>query len=335
MDKSVTLNTNLTNKIFVTGGTGFLGSYVIRYLLQKGYTKIIALKRKTSAMQMVEDVQDQVEWVDGDVLDIIALEDAMQGIDIVFHCAAMISFAPNERKLMMAVNREGTANLVNIALYAGVKKFIHVSSIESLGLKNGAVFNEKTPLEKDRLNTHYGLTKHLGEQEVWRGMAEGLNAIIINPGVILGVGDWNHGPLQFFKLAAKGYPLCPIGASGMVDVKDVARFSVEISESDISKERFIVIAENWSYLDLMNRIADQFGNKRPSIKLGAFLNRLFWSLEGLRAVVTGTPPLITKESALIASVRHQYDNSKSINALNFSYTPIEETIKEAVKAYNS
>lgn len=286
-------------------------------------------------MNLVKDVMDRVEWIEGDVLDILALEDAMHEVDTVFHCAAVIGFAPQDRKRMMAVNREGTANMVNIALHTGVKKFIHVSSIESLGQKNGLVFNEKTTLEKENLTRGYGLSKHLGEQEVWRGIAEGLNAVIINPGVILGVGNWDDGPLKFFKLGAKGYPLYPTGKSGMVDVKDVARFMLAVAESNIIAERFIVIGENRSYQELMNKIADEFGTKRPTIKLGVLLFGLFWRLEWFRSTITRSRPLITKESTKTASVQHQYDNSKSIEALNFEYTPIDQTIKEVVKAFNS
>ena len=326
------MNTSLTKTVFVTGGTGFVGSYLIRHLLNQGYTNIRALKRPTSKMQLIQDVADQVEWVVGDVLDIIALEDGMAGVDLVFHCAAVIEFAPQEQKKMMEVNRVGTANMVNIALHAGVKKFIHVSSIESLGQKDGITFHEKTRLD-DNINSGYGLSKQLGEQEVWRGIAEGLNAVIVNPGVILGVGIWDEGPLQFFKLGAKGYPLYPSGKSGIIDVKDLTRFMVEVAESDITNERFILVSENVPYKTLMDKIAAQFGSKPPSIKISSFLRSLFWRLEWLRSLITGNKPLMTRESARTASAQHQYDNTKSIEALQFEYTPLDRTIQEAVEAF--
>lgn len=329
------LNTDTTKSIFITGGTGFLGSYVIRHLLQKGYTRIRALKRPDSSMHLVSDIARQIEWVEGNVLDIVGLEDALQTIDLVFHCAGLIAFAPRDRKRMMKVNREGTANMVNVALHCGVEKFIHVSSIEALGQKDGTVFTEKTQLERKYHPMAYGLSKYLGEQEVWRGIAEGLNAVIVNPGVILGAGNWDEGALQFFKLGAKGYPLYPTGRSGIVDVHDVARFMIKVAEGPISGERFIVIAENLSYYDLMKQIAAVFGTKSPWIKLGTFLRGLFWRLEWFRATVTRSNPLITRASAKTASVKHEYDHSKSVEMLDFNYTPIQETIKNTVEAFKN
>ena len=176
-------------KIFVTGGTGFLGSYLLRYLIHKGYTDIRALKRSTSSMALLGDVAHLIEWIDGDILDVVSLQESMQEVQQVYHCAAIVSYESGQADLMHEVNVVGTANVVNLALEMQVEKLVHVSSIAALGRSGKSkLLDESAKWEQSKFNTQYAISKHRAEMEVWRGIAEGLNAAIVNPSVILGSG---------------------------------------------------------------------------------------------------------------------------------------------------
>ena len=320
--------------ILVTGGTGFLGSYLLRYLLHYGYKNVRGLKRTTSSMQLLTSIQDQVDWQEGDILDIFSLQDAMQGIEVVFHCAASISFDPREAEKVMEINSIGTANVVNAALYEGVKKLIYVSSIEALGKpKETNLLSEATKWQKNKGLSNYAISKYLGEQEAWRGMAEGLDVSVVIPSVVLGSGNWEDGPLKMFKLIWNNYRYYPTGLSGFVDVRDVARLMIQMMEKDTSGERFIANGENLSYQKILHEIATQLNRKSPNIRIGSLLRKVAWRAEWLRTKLTGVPPLLTRETANTTSSIYYYDNKKSIEAFSFSYTPISATIAAAAKQF--
>jgi len=325
---------NRDDQIFVTGGTGFIGSYLLRYLVREGYRNIRAVRRAGSDMTLAAPVADKVEWVKGDIRDIFFLEDGMQNARWVFHCAAQLSFQPREVKEMMQINVEGTANVVNTALFAGVEKLVHVSSIEAVGRsKNGATLRENNIWQRSRFNTNYAVSKFLGEQEVWRAAAEGLTTAVVNPAVVLGGGRWEDGPLQFFRLAWNNFPLYPAGASGFVDVRDVARFMVHLMESQINGERFLLSAENMSYQLLMERLAHYLDRRPPGICLQPWMQGLAWRLSWLQRRLSSRPSPITRETALIASSTFFIDPSKSRSALDFDYLPIEETLAATAQRF--
>ncbi len=321
---------NKSDKILVTGGTGFLGSYLLRYLVDNGYTSIVALKRVTSRMDLVEPIKTKVEWVEGDILDLGVLEDVISRVDYVFHCAAMVSFFPKDAKRMSKVNVEGTANLVNLSLEYNIKKFIHVSSTAAVGRRKKLTeIDEKTNWESSDYNSRYAITKFLSEQEVWRGQAEGLNIAIVNPSVIMGSGFWNEGPAAFFKMVWNGLKFYSTGKTGFVDVRDVAKFMILLLESDIEGERYILNGQNLDFRYVFNTIALHLGVKKPSIKVTPFLEAISWRLLAIPAFFTGKAPAITKETAQSSGRIFLYDNSKSKSAFNFKYTDIENTIKES------
>lgn len=321
-------------KIFVTGGTGFVGAYLLRYLVQKGYTNIRALKRTTSKMDLVETIQGKIEWVEGDILDYPFLEEVLVGIDQVYHCAAMISFVPSEANKMLQINEIGTENLVNASLLVGIKKLVHLSSIAAIGREQyGKAINEKTKWQTDKLNSNYAKSKYAAEMQVWRGIAEGLNAAIINPSVILGSGFWESGSTEIFNLYGKGFPFYTDGANGFVDVRDVAKLTISLMESDITRERFLVSAENLRFQQVFNLISTKAGVKAPSFKINALLSGLAWRLIWVLSKITGKTPSITKESVQSALGTNHYDNQKSVAAFDFTYTPIQKTIKETVTQF--
>jgi nucleoside-diphosphate-sugar epimerase len=321
--------------VLVTGGTGFIGAYVIKELLQKGYP-VRAIRRSNHLPAFISsDILNKAEWVGGDVLDIISLEDAMKGVDAVIHSAAVISFFKKERKNMYQVNVEGTTNVVNVALEQNVKRLIHISSISALGrTANGEHVNEEKKWEESKLNTHYGISKHKAELEVWRGFGEGLNGVIINPSTVLGFGNWDNGSSAIFKNVYKEFGFYTKGVNGFIDVEDVAKITVQLLESNITEERFVLSAENRNFQWLLNTIADGFGKKRPTREASALLSEIAWRLEILKSKLSDHKPLLTRESAKIARSITYWENNKILNILpGLSFISLEETINKACKNY--
>ena len=325
----------MTPTILVTGGTGFLGSYIIRELRNRNY-QVRAIRRSGKLpFWLSEDELRGVEWVQGDVLDIVSLEDAMEGVDAVIHAAAMVSFVKKGRKEMYQVNVDGTANVVNMAIEKNIQRFVHISSVAAVGRTGleGEVTEEKK-WEESSSNTHYAISKHKGEMEVWRGMAEGLNGVILNPSTILGYGDWTQGSCAGFKTVYDGFPWYSTGVNGFVDVEDVARATVLLMESSIREERFIVNSENWPFKKLMDTIADNFDRKRPSRATTPFLMGVAWRLEKIKSLFSGKTPLLTRETAKVAMSKTRFMNDKILAALpGFSFTPLEQTIRTACQRY--
>lgn len=315
--------------IFVTGGTGFLGSHILRYLVQEGHGPIRALKRATSPMDLVEDIAAQVEWIEGDVEDIIGLEDAMQGVEKIYHAAAIVSYDDRDAKRMFAINVDGTANIVNVALQAGVRKLVHISSISALGkAKEGGLISETTSWQEESYTTNYSRSKHFAEMQAWRGLAEGLEVAILNPAVILGGGFWERGTAKLFLNAWKEFPFYPMGGTGFVDVRDVARLAIQLMESDISGERYVVNGENMPTEQLMRHISGILDKKPPRTKVSPLIREVAWRLAWIQGRVTGKRPFITKEIARQSSQTSRYDNSKSVEQLQINYTPIEQTVQD-------
>ena len=323
------------NAILVTGGTGFLGAYIIRELVEKGYA-VRAIRRKGKLPFFIpEAILEKVEWVDGDILDIAALEEAMTGVDTVIHSAAKVSLISRERKELFKTNIEGTANLVNLALSQNIKRLIHVSSVAALGRSDfGATLSEGKQWGKISLNTNYSISKYNGEMEVWRAIGEGLNAAIVNPSTIIGYGDWNVSSCAIFKYVYHEFPWYTNGITGFVSVKDVAKAIVLLMESDITGERFVLNGENWSFRQLFDTIADGFSKKHPWREAGPFSSQIVWRLEKLKSAFTGQTPLLTKESARMAQSKTYFDNSKMLQYFpGFTFKPLREALMEACEAY--
>ncbi|MGE7773270.1 NAD-dependent epimerase/dehydratase family protein [Chitinophaga sp. NPDC101104] len=319
--------------ILVTGGTGFLGSYLLRALVKAG-KPVRALYRSRIPGQ-VQDIADKVEWFQADVLDVCALEDAFAGITEVYHCAAVVSFQPDKRDAMMKSNIEGTANVVNMAIDAGVRKLVHVSSVASLGrAKQNQELSEDAQWEESANNSNYAISKHLSEMEIWRGIAEGLDAVIVNPSIILGSGFWHDGSGMLLKNAWKEFPYYTEGVNGFVDVEDVVEAMVRLMDSDVSGQRFILNGENWPYRQLFNEMARHLGKKPPHIATKPWMAALVWRVEKIRGMITGKRPLLTRETARTAQLKVYYDNKKILGALpGFRFRPLADTIEHISLAF--
>jgi dihydroflavonol-4-reductase len=325
----------LSQKVLVTGGTGFLGSYIIKALIEKGYA-VRAIRRSAALPAYIpSSLLDKVEWVNGDVLDVISLEEAMEGIHTVIHSAAVVSFVKKDRQQMYKVNVGGTANVVNMALEKNIQRFVHISSVAALGrTEHGGQVNEEKKWEDNKINTHYAKSKYKSEVEVWRGTAEGLSAVILNPSTILGYGDWNNSSCAIFKNVYNGFKWYTPGINGFVDVEDVARAAVVLMESQYTEQRYVVNGDNWSFKQLQETIADAFKKERPSRQTTPFLIAIAWRLEKIKSFFTRHKPLLTKESARVAHSKTLFQNDKILTDLpGFSFTPLQESIAKACEKY--
>lgn len=310
--------------VLVTGGAGLVGKELITQLLAKG-KQVRAIYNKTALGAFDAS---RVEQLQCNILDVVGLEEAMAGIEEVYHCAAIVTFNPKRKMEMFKINVEGTANVVNAALDAGVKKMVYVSSVAALGrIREDELINETMNWTEETSNSSYGQSKYLAELEVWRGIGEGLNAVMVNPVVILGDGDWNSGSSQIFKNVYKEFPWYSDGTTGFVDVRDVAAAMIQLMEADINAQRFILSATNRSFHELFNLVANAFGKKPPHKKVTPFIAKIVWRLEALKSKFTGQDPLITKETARTAMAKVNFDNSKLTKFLpQFSYRKIEDTV---------
>ncbi len=310
--------------IFVTGASGLVGSHLIQSLLSKG-KKVRALYRQAVP---VFPGSEQCDWVKGDILDPIGLNEALEGVDYVYHCAAIVSFAPGDAAKMLHSNVEGTANVVNACLTQKVKKLIFVSSVAALGrIRETEAIDESMHWTPETSNSVYGQSKYLAELEVWRAMEEGLPMAIVNPVIILGAGDWNNGSSGIFKSAYNEFPWYTGGMSGFVDVLDVVDAMQILMDSNITGQRYVLSADNLAYRSLFNSIATAFNKRLPYKKVTPLLAGIVWRLEAIKGFFTGKAPLLTKETAATAQATVRFNNQKFLNAFpNFQYRKLEDTI---------
>ncbi len=316
-------------RVLVTGGAGLIGNELIGQLLSAG-KNVTAIYNRTP----INIKDNNLKIIPCDILDVTALEEVMEGIDELYHCAGLVSFDPGKETHLYKINVEGTANVVNAALNANVRKMLHVSSAAALGsIRENELMDESMQWSEAFRNSKYGQSKYLGEMEVWRGIAEGLNAVIINPTIVLGAGDWNEGSTELFKSVYKEFPWYTEGTTGFVDVKDVANAMISLMGSDISAERFIISAENRSYRELFNLIADGFNKKRPFKKGSRLIAGMVWRIEAIKSKFSGQGPLVTKETAATAFAKARFDNSKLKKFLpSFEYQNLERSVQSICNA---
>jgi nucleoside-diphosphate-sugar epimerase len=325
--------------VLVTGSTGLVGSHLLLDLVNRGYT-VKALVRnssnRTSVLQTFEyyspkaqELFNKIIWAEGDVTDLLSLEDALVDVEQVYHAAAFISFNSKDKKKIYQTNVEGTANIVNLCLEKKIQKLCFVSSISSLGTtEDGTPITENIVWKPSKNQSDYSKSKFRAEMEVWRSITEGLNAVIVNPSVILGLSDSKTGSSSFFKLISKGLSFYTPGQTGFVDVKDVTRTMIELMESDISGERFVLSAENITYQSFFRQIANALQVKPPYRYLPQGVAEIAWRFEYVRSLILSIPPTFTKNLAHISYAKLSYSSEKVKNMLGMNFTPVERTIKE-------
>jgi dihydroflavonol-4-reductase len=316
--------------VLVTGGSGLVGNELIKTLLADG----ISVRATYNSTPLQHQSSDKFFPIKCDILDTEGMFEAMQGVQQVYHCAGMVSFNPKKKQQVFDININGTINVVNSSIDAGVEKLLFVSSIAALGrMREGVLITEEMNWTEETSNSNYGKSKYLAEMEVWRGIAEGLKAVIVNPSLILGAGDWSKGSSGIFKSAYNEFPWYSEGVSGFVYVKDVVKAMRLLMDSDISGERFIVNATNAPFRQVFELMAKGFNKKPPHRRVTPFIAGLVWRLEKLKSMFNGKEPLLTKETASTAQAKVQFDNRKLLQALpGFSYTSLEQSIEETCAA---
>ncbi len=321
--------------IAVTGSNGLLGNFVIRKLIAQG-EQFIALRRSDSDVSLLEDIADRITWRNADIMDPVSLREGLHGATQVIHTAAIVSFNPRRANEVMDINMMGTRNVVNTCLDHNVKRLVHVSSVAALGRQKGQRLIDETNKWIDSPdNNIYALSKYQSELEVFRGVEEGLSAVVVNPSLILAEANWNFSSAQLFKYAWDERPFYMDGVVNYVDVTDVANVVYALLHDQIKGERFITSCGKISYRDLLTKMSHQFNKKPPSIRMTKALLKPAAFLEGIRARITGTEPKITPETVRLAGSDFLFDNSKITNKLNYQFQPIDETLKRCCIYYKS
>ena len=330
--------------VLVTGGTGLVGSHLL-FVLAKQNMDIVAIHRKNSNLEAVKEVFsyyssdaerlfESINWVVADINDIPALSVAFKGITKVYHSAALISFSSSDYKKMRKINIEGTANIVNLCIENQIEKLCFVSSVAAVGKPlSGKNINEENEWNVADNNYGYAITKYGAELEVRRAGQEGVDVVIVNPSVILGSGFWENGSGKLFDKTYNGFPFYIEGITGFVDVMDVVTIMIELMNSTIKNERYILVSENESFKAVFFTIADAFGKKRPSIKVTKLISCIGWRVNWLLSKFSGKTPMITKQSAKSSHNSYYYSNKKIKKALNYEFVPLEKTIKNVCNNY--
>ncbi|RLD41913.1 MAG: hypothetical protein DRI86_12580 [Bacteroidetes bacterium] len=330
---------------FITGASGLLGSHLVFTLLNNG-EDVFALKRKNSNIDIVKkclkiysndyiELFDRINWVEGDILDFYLMDEMAKQHKEVYHTAAFVSFIKKDHSKILDINIQGTANIADACKNHG-SRLVYASSIASLG--RGLSDNSTT--EKDFRDSSfkssvYSKSKFLAEMEVWRAIAEGLDAVMVNPSVIIGPGDWNKSSTQLFKTVNNGLKFYTDGTNGYVDVRDVANIMYKLMKSSISAERYILSSEDVTYKDLFSNIALELGKKPPSILANKLLSGVAWRAMSVVSFMTSTTPLITKETSNSANSHYSYSSKKIIEELDYKFIPIDESIKHTARIFKS
>lgn len=331
--------------VFVTGGTGFTGSWLICNLLSRG-ENVRALKRAESSLKYFMTIYEvyfqskkildihQLEWVEGDLMDIFSLEDAIENCDMVFHAAALVSFHKKDEQALNEVNVIGTKNIINAMLYKGIKKIAYISSTAAIGKTDeGIVADENTPWKDDKNQSIYAKTKHKAELEVFRGIEEGLTAYIVNPGIISGFGDWNRGSCATYKKIYRGLTFYSLGENGVVDVRDVCKALLLLVDNQIKNERFLLISENISYQNYFNLIAKGFNKPLLKYEVKKWLGHLIARTSRILENLGFNNLFVTKEIALSAVSIQRYSSEKIIQKLSYNFISVSESTEFATSLY--
>lgn len=322
-----------------------VGAHLLLRLLQD-YPEVRATCRESSSLEPVKRIFSyyhvesdasslfaKVEWVHADINDLMALEKAFAGVTHVYHCAALISFHPGDFSRLRKVNTEGTANIVNLCIAHKVKKLCYVSSIATIGRNTNNLQATEEEFGPDRYPNVYALSKQSAELEVWRGTQEGVDVVIVNPGIILGPGFWKTGSGTVFGMGDRGPLIAPPGGSGFVSVKDVVEIMVMLMKAPIVNERYIVVAENWTYRKMLHCISKNLNRPAPRFLLPIWSLLLFRRIDWLRSLLTGGKRKLTRSAVESLKNPTLFNNQKIVDALQFRFEPVEETVAFCCRIY--
>lgn len=320
--------------IAVTGANGLLGSHMVRKLCETS-TPFIAIKRKGSDTSILRDLNNKISWREADIINPVSLHEAFTDVTGVIHTAAFVSFNPRNAEKLFQINTEGTRNVVNACLENNIKRLLHVSSVSALGRQKGQTeLNEENKwVASATPHNKYGESKYKAELEVFRGQEEGLRTVIVNPSVILGCSNWDKSSSQLFKYVWNERPYYINGSLNYVDVRDVAEASLQLFNSSIEGERFILSAGTVPFKTFFDLVAKGFQKSGPRIKVSSAFAKVLSAIESGRTWLTGTEPLITSETARLVDTFFQYDNQKVKKAINFNFQTIDSTLAWCCEYY--
>jgi dihydroflavonol-4-reductase len=317
-------------KYLVIGGNSFVGQHLVMHLQNLG------IDFSATYRSNIPTALSAVHWLHLDILDVDQLDAVVEQYSHVFLCANMVSFDDADADILMHNNVEGTANVVNACLVRSIQKLLYISSVAAIGRATmGDLINEQTTWLSTEKISVYAQSKYKAEMEVWRGQAEGLCTVIINPSIILGEGDWASSSAQLYKHAYSEFPYYTQGVNGFVDVKDVAAIMWALMQSTISNQKFIVNEDNHTYKHILGCIAKAMGRQEATKEAKPWMSAIMWRVYAFRKILTGKKALITKETAATAQASYKYDNSKLLHALpSFKYTTIEACITRSAAYYS-
>ncbi len=324
--------------ILVTGGTGLVGAHFLLHLVENGES-VRAIYRTETSIKKTENLFSlyqkshlfqRVEWIKADILDIPSLEIAFQGINVVYHCAALISFDPKDEESIRKTNIEGTANIVNFCLVFNIQKMLFVSSIAALGdpTSTQTIISETTEWNPEKPHSDYAISKYGAEMEVWRGQQEGLDVLIVNPGIILGPGFPEQGSGILFSTVAKGLSFYTLGTTGYIAVTDVVQTSVTLMNSTVKNERFTLIENNYSFQEILNCIADCLQKKRPQWHASPLVMSLLWRIDWLIATFLFQKRKLSRATAKASYSKNLYSNEKIKKELTIAFIPVKDYCKQ-------
>jgi nucleoside-diphosphate-sugar epimerase len=330
--------------ILVTGGTGLIGSHLLFDLVKRG-ERVRSLFRKESNLAEVkkvfsyycnnaEELFSSIEWKEGDLLDLLSLEEALEGVTHVYHCAGMVSMNSDRHREMFLHNVTGTANMVNTSLTCEVKKFCHVSSVAALGTTtNGSLITEETTWNNHRNSSSYSLSKYLAEREVWRASEEGLKTVVVNPSIVIGPGNWHRSSANIFMIATRGIKWYTTGGIAFVDVRDVVKSMLLLMEKDICNERFIVSSENLLFKTFIRMVNTSVGKPAPNKNAGKLMLELIWRADKIKSIITGSPHIFTKDVAHYAVETLFYSNEKIKRKISIDFLPVSQSVKDTAQQF--
>ena len=327
--------------ILVTGGTGLVGAHLLLHLVENE-ASVRAIYRNSASIEKTktlfsiykkEYLFEKIEWIQADIIQTPSLKKAFENIDYVYHCAGLISFDPKDEAILRKTNIEGTANIVNFCIDFAVKKICFVSSIATLGdlNENEKQTTEKTEWNPELYHSDYAISKYGAEMEIWRGQQEGVDAVVVNPGVILGPGFWEQGSGLLFKKIAEGFPFYTKGIAGFVAVTDVVSIMISLMKNKTANKRFILVAENYSFREIFNSISDALQVKRPRFHATPFIVKIAYRIDWIVSIILNRKRKLDRNSANASYSKNYYSNEKITRELNYTFLDIQEYIKTISK----
>ena len=331
--------------VLITGATGLVGSHLAIHLLENNENiraiyrveKSIAKTKSLFKLYQKSYLFDRIQWIQADINDIPALEIAFENIEFVYHCAALISFDPKDEDKLRKINIEGTANIVNFCLEKNIKKLCCVSSIAAFGdlLDQEKIITEATEWNPEKPHSGYAISKYGAEIEVFRAHQEGLNVVIVNPGVILGAGFFESGSGEIFTKVKKGLSFYTLGSTGFVAVDDVVKIMFLLMKSKINGERFALVSENCSYLFLLETIANAMKVKKPSRRISKFITNIAWRIDWILSNIFLQKRKLSQDLVNSFHSNNIYSNEKIKQTLNFEFEKIEDSIRQISSVYEN